>query len=194
MKITIIVHSVNGTQCCYGYKWDKLRRCVYVSVRVNENKNVFFWMLSNTACLACVWLFFIYSACKAGYTGLNCTVKCFYPFHGQDCQSTCKCTKEHCNHMYGCKHPTENICSRYVICVLLKTMKKKTIISISVNWYIKIIFYDLRTNGSECCIGYKWNKEGTKCIRTYECRSFQKKISHFILIPYFFFFFYIKFT
>lgn len=70
--------------------------------------------------------------CKAGYTGLNCTVKCFYPFYGQDCQSTCKCTKEDCNHMYGCKHPTENICSR--------------------------------TNGSECCIGYKWNKEETKCI------------------------------
>lgn len=48
--------------------------------------------------------------CEAGYTGLNCTIKCLYPLYGQGCQSVCKCAEEVCHYMYGCKNPTGNIC------------------------------------------------------------------------------------
>nr|XP_034309253.1 cell death abnormality protein 1-like isoform X2 [Crassostrea gigas] len=48
--------------------------------------------------------------CEAGYTGYNCTIKCLYPLYGQGCQSTCKCTKEDCNSLYGCINQAGNIC------------------------------------------------------------------------------------
>ncbi|XP_065929625.1 cell death abnormality protein 1 [Magallana gigas] len=70
--------------------------------------------------------------CEAGYTGDNCTIRCVYPLYGQGCQSTCKCTKEDCNSIYGCKNQIGNIC--------------------------------IGTNGIECCQGYKWNNEETRCI------------------------------
>ncbi|XP_034308996.1 multiple epidermal growth factor-like domains protein 10 [Magallana gigas] len=74
--------------------------------------------------------------CTSGYTGINCDTKCIYPLFGQDCQSVCNCTEEHCDHIYGCRNSSgktiENIC------------KGK--------------------NGINCCQGYMWNREKTKCI------------------------------
>lgn len=61
---------------------------------------------------------FICVACEAGSTGDNCKIKCLYPLYGQGCQSTCKCTKEDCNSIYGCINQTGNICIGYVICDL----------------------------------------------------------------------------
>lgn len=40
-------------------------------------------------------------ACEKGYTGTDCSNKCFYPSYGQDCQSLCDCNVTNCGHIYG---------------------------------------------------------------------------------------------
>lgn len=41
--------------------------------------------------------------CDIGFYGLPLECKqCPYSSFGKDCQSTCNCTKERCNHVAGC--------------------------------------------------------------------------------------------
>nr|XP_022289813.1 protein draper-like [Crassostrea virginica] len=48
-----------------------------------------------------------------GYLGHNCTQICPYPLYGKDCQFTCHCQPQSCDHATGCRTPTTemvNIC------------------------------------------------------------------------------------
>lgn len=66
-----------------------------------------------TICIA------IFKACKSGYTGINCEIKCFFPLYGDDCQSTCNCTKDECDPIHGCRNlsgkTVVNICNGCVV-------------------------------------------------------------------------------
>ncbi|XP_056013988.1 uncharacterized protein LOC130052595 [Ostrea edulis] len=42
------------------------------------------------------------TSCIKGYTGLLCDKKCPFPTFGKECQSTCSCGFETCDHIYGC--------------------------------------------------------------------------------------------
>lgn len=44
--------------------------------------------------------------CMAGYTGLNCTIRCPYPSYGVNCQGTCNCSEEDCDVSTGCELTT----------------------------------------------------------------------------------------
>lgn len=66
-------------------------------------------------------IYFIFKclACQKRYTGQNCDVACPYPSYGLDCQTICNCAKLFCDHVNGCRNPTEvsfqNICHGYVV-------------------------------------------------------------------------------
>lgn len=40
--------------------------------------------------------------CMPGYSGVNCSLKCPYPYYGTDCQRTCKCSRDLCDVSTGC--------------------------------------------------------------------------------------------
>lgn len=40
--------------------------------------------------------------CMSGYTGVNCSSLCPYPFYGEHCQRTCNCSRDLCNVSTGC--------------------------------------------------------------------------------------------
>ncbi|XP_065928743.1 uncharacterized protein [Magallana gigas] len=46
--------------------------------------------------------------CKKGYLGTNCESMCVYPSYGLDCQSSCNCIANQCDHPNGCKHHTQD--------------------------------------------------------------------------------------
>lgn len=37
-----------------------------------------------------------------GYSGINCTSLCPYPYYGAHCQRTCNCSRDLCNVSTGC--------------------------------------------------------------------------------------------
>lgn len=41
-----------------------------------------------------------------GYTGVNCSSSCPYPYYGVDCQRTCKCSRDKCEVSTGCNSLT----------------------------------------------------------------------------------------
>lgn len=41
-----------------------------------------------------------------GYTGLNCSDKCPFPFYGYKCQEQCHCSNETCDVSTGCRYLT----------------------------------------------------------------------------------------
>lgn len=41
-----------------------------------------------------------------GYTGVNCSASCPYPYYGVDCQRTCNCKRDRCDVSTGCNSPT----------------------------------------------------------------------------------------
>uniref|UniRef100_A0A8W8JMJ7 Uncharacterized protein n=1 Tax=Magallana gigas TaxID=29159 RepID=A0A8W8JMJ7_MAGGI len=41
--------------------------------------------------------------CKPGYTGPNCTVRCYYPSYGNKCQGICNCSADICDMSWGCR-------------------------------------------------------------------------------------------
>lgn len=41
-----------------------------------------------------------------GYTGVNCSSSCPYPYYGVDCQRTCKCSRDKCDVSTGCNSLT----------------------------------------------------------------------------------------
>lgn len=49
-----------------------------------------------------VYFFFIIVGCMPGYTGVNCTSSCPYPYYGEDCQKTCNCGMNLCDVSIGC--------------------------------------------------------------------------------------------
>lgn len=38
----------------------------------------------------------------SGYSGVNCSSLCPYPYYGKDCQRKCDCSRELCNVSTGC--------------------------------------------------------------------------------------------
>lgn len=52
-------------------------------------------------------LFNVFAACVKGYNGINCEKRCAAPFYGLDCQYECKCAKEDCHHVDGCKQTSK---------------------------------------------------------------------------------------
>lgn len=40
--------------------------------------------------------------CMSGYTGVNCSSLCPYPFYGEHCQRTCNCSRDLCDVSTGC--------------------------------------------------------------------------------------------
>lgn len=44
--------------------------------------------------------------CMPGYTGLNCSDKCPFPFYGDRCQNMCDCNNETCDVSTGCRDLT----------------------------------------------------------------------------------------
>lgn len=47
--------------------------------------------------------FYLFSVCREGYTGKNCTLACPFPSYGLNCQSACDCSDEDCNYVTGCR-------------------------------------------------------------------------------------------
>ncbi|XP_052690832.1 scavenger receptor class F member 1-like [Crassostrea angulata] len=41
--------------------------------------------------------------CMPGYSGLNCTTRCPYPFYGYRCQGNCDCSNDTCDVSTGCR-------------------------------------------------------------------------------------------
>lgn len=112
--------SINGTYCCSGYRWSKIQNnCIR---KCNSYNNAIDIVLNCKFKKSSYWPnihLSIFKACTSGYTGINCATKCIYPLFGQDCQSVCNCTKEHCDHVDGCRNSSgktiENVCSGYVV-------------------------------------------------------------------------------
>lgn len=47
--------------------------------------------------------------CEMGYIGINCDVRCTFPFFGLDCQLICNCSEKNCDYANGCKQSTKGM-------------------------------------------------------------------------------------
>lgn len=47
-----------------------------------------------------------FQGCMPGFTGVNCSASCPYPYYCVDCQSTCECSKDKCDVSTGCNSRT----------------------------------------------------------------------------------------
>ncbi|XP_062579604.1 uncharacterized protein LOC134241584 [Saccostrea cucullata] len=53
--------------------------------------------------------------CPIGYRSINCSISCIFPSYGEDCQGTCECKENLCDHRFGCnKHQVESTPSHYL--------------------------------------------------------------------------------
>nr|XP_034337171.1 uncharacterized protein LOC117692673 [Crassostrea gigas] len=59
--------------------------------------------------VCCQYYYIAGNYCKECPTGFrvlssdfNCTDPCDFPSYGDHCKETCSCSKEDCNHVYGC--------------------------------------------------------------------------------------------
>nr|XP_034333989.1 multiple epidermal growth factor-like domains protein 10 [Crassostrea gigas] len=48
--------------------------------------------------------------CMSGFTGVNCSSLCPYPYYGEDCQRTCNCSRDLCNVSTGCIRIVTVVC------------------------------------------------------------------------------------
>ncbi|XP_078324971.1 uncharacterized protein LOC111104830 isoform X2 [Crassostrea virginica] len=72
--------SPDGLVCCPGFVWNKIEnRCLRTVLR----------------------------PCKDGYYGLNCRLRCPFPYFGESCVLKCNCSEKHCHHVHGCQSPQE---------------------------------------------------------------------------------------
>lgn len=56
---------------------------------------------------------YLYKACKDGYTGPKCTLRCRYPSFGIKCQQLCDCAEVFCNSTTGCEG---NLTNSIIMC------------------------------------------------------------------------------
>ncbi|XP_078314339.1 uncharacterized protein LOC144619637 isoform X2 [Crassostrea virginica] len=68
--------SPDGLVCCPGFVWNKIE---------------------NTCLLT------VLGPCKDGYYGLQCRLRCPFPYFGEGCVPKCNCSEEHCHHVHGCQ-------------------------------------------------------------------------------------------
>lgn len=68
-----------------------------------------------TECFDLLW----FIECMSGYTGLNCSDKCPYPSHGENCQGLCNCNKIQCDISRGCIYSTSGNFHLYVVVMLI---------------------------------------------------------------------------
>lgn len=64
---------------------------------LNLNKLIFTWIVG----------------CEIGLYGNDCKKPCDYPFYGANCVFTCRCSKEECHFINGCRkhYLRDNHCS-----------------------------------------------------------------------------------
>ncbi|XP_078326573.1 uncharacterized protein LOC111105254 isoform X2 [Crassostrea virginica] len=74
--------------------------------------------------------------CAVGFFGPKCALSCGYPSYGEDCQSTCHCSKELCHHVLGCFNNQHEV----------------TISRLCSG-----------PSGLDCCTGYFWNSSLITC-------------------------------
>ncbi|XP_052682260.1 scavenger receptor class F member 2-like [Crassostrea angulata] len=60
--------------------------------------NGYKWDFSHSKCIPC----------DNGFIGINCDIKCRYPWYGKNCQSVCDCDVPNCDYVNGCTKPTTN--------------------------------------------------------------------------------------
>uniref|UniRef100_A0A8W8JGW9 Sushi domain-containing protein n=1 Tax=Magallana gigas TaxID=29159 RepID=A0A8W8JGW9_MAGGI len=58
------------------------------------------WQPTNFECIQCM----------SGFTGVNCSSLCPYPYYGEDCQRTCNCSRDLCNVSTGCIRIVTVVC------------------------------------------------------------------------------------
>uniref|UniRef100_K1R8X5 EGF-like domain-containing protein n=1 Tax=Magallana gigas TaxID=29159 RepID=K1R8X5_MAGGI len=51
----------------------------------------------------------ITNVCMPGYSGLNCTTRCPYPWYGYRCQGYCDCSNDTCDVSTGCRTLTTGL-------------------------------------------------------------------------------------
>lgn len=73
-----------------------------------------------------IFYLIFFAACKIGYIGTNCDTMCVYPSYGSDCQSSCNCIANQCDHANGCRHHTKG--TRYKFVYMKSFDMLKTII------------------------------------------------------------------
>lgn len=47
-----------------------------------------------------------FAVCPPGEHGTNCSYRCPYPLYGLLCLEYCKCSRELCDYVYGCRGST----------------------------------------------------------------------------------------
>ena len=54
--------------------------------------------------------------CKDGYYGLNCRLRCPFPYFGESCVFKCNCSEGNCHHVHGCQSAqgTQGMFNEYV--------------------------------------------------------------------------------
>lgn len=65
--------------------------------------------LKDTFTIVIYQFFHVCLACTKGFIGTNCDIKCPLPMYGQDCQFTCNCFAEVCDHVAGCNRLSKSI-------------------------------------------------------------------------------------
>lgn len=67
---------------------------------------------------------FSYIECPIGYYGKLCTQACRYSGFGAQCQKTCNCSEENCNHINGCMIIQGKIQEKITYNIIKKTVDK----------------------------------------------------------------------
>ncbi|XP_062571861.1 uncharacterized protein LOC134233826, partial [Saccostrea cucullata] len=62
-----------------------------------------FLRLNHKTCFNLIHIYYYYLDCLPGYSGVNCSQSCPYPFYGDLCQGICDCDNETCDVSTGCK-------------------------------------------------------------------------------------------
>lgn len=111
IQILLILFLISTQQnihgCCDGYKWDSVDNdCV--SMFFFQSTNMIFISILFYKLVKKTWLYTsnsgtVFAECSPGFTGVGCSIKCFYPLFGENCLRICSCSPvEFCDFIFGC--------------------------------------------------------------------------------------------